>query len=68
MVNGGNNKMMGNNKFGESLFIKKGAEPRDSAPPLMETKWFKRNPPPLRRGITLLIFIYKRHSGHRAGS
>ena len=38
MVNDGNNKMTGNNKFGESLFIKKGAEPRDSAPPLMETK------------------------------
>ena len=32
MVNGGNNKMTGNNKFGESLFIKKGAEPRDPAP------------------------------------
>ena len=31
MVNGGNNKMTGNNKFGESLFIKKGVEPRDSA-------------------------------------
>ena len=32
MVNGGNNKMTGNNKFGESLFIKKGAESRGSAP------------------------------------
>jgi len=40
MVNGGNNKMTGNNKFGESLFIKKGAEPRDSAPSLMENQKF----------------------------
>ncbi len=51
MVNGGNNKMTGNNKFGESLFIKKGAKSRDSAPPLMETKALvKGNPPPNGRG------------------
>lgn len=58
MVNDGNNKMTGNNKFGESLFIKKGAEPRDSAPPLMETKALV---------LKELVIAYQRmhRSGHR---